>query len=154
MIPFQFFTFWTLLLWILTILFKKNLSNMIKTLSQNMMITIGLIGFIFVLIGHNRLLKKYTFLNTFSLLCINIFTHIVPIIYILYIQNKVLYFSSQKEFILSLFIVIIFSLIYLYFYNPKNVYFFIQLPYYIFILLPFFIYILLSVNLLDYKLII
>ena len=138
--PFQFFTFWTLLLWITTQLFENKIINVIKVLSQNLMITIGIIGFIFVSIGHKPLLKKYKFLNTFLLICINLLTHIVPIIYIINIQTKIHYFSSLIEFISSLFILIPISLIYLYFYNPQDVYFFIQLPYYLFITLPFFIY--------------
>ena len=120
----RLFTIWVLILWLSSLFFKNIYSRFYLATLQNLMITIGLVGFVFASYGHKKISEKYPFIGDPLLWIVNIVTHVVPIYYIFFIQKEIYFFKSPLELFYSILFILFIGLIYLNFVNPQDVYFF------------------------------
>lgn len=131
---YQFFTIWSLTLYIIYLLIKNNINYTIPIYITNYIIssiiTVGIIGSIITYTKINSI--KQVFFNKFKINVDNkiiylfdLLVHVLPLIHILINKNKFINTSSKSNnsFYKSLLILAVILLIYLPNHNISNIYF-------------------------------
>ncbi len=120
----QFFTTWSLFIFILTTLFSKYMPYFILLCSQNLIFTTSIFGYyILNKYGHN-LLKLFTSLKLIYVDIFNYIFHVLPLLYIFVIKKEILVPRNYNDILYS----ILFSICIIYLYlkniNPTKIYWF------------------------------
>lgn len=118
----QFFTTWSVFIFILSNIFVKYMPYSLLLCSQNLIISTSFFGFYLLNKFGSNLLKPY---KSFSLYHVDIFNytfHILPLIYIFIIKKKFLIVRNLYDIFYSIIFSCFISLIYLKLNNPSKIY--------------------------------
>lgn len=140
MFHFQFFTIWSLTLYVIFILLFNiyKIPLYITYFIISLIITIGIYGNLLMQLNKKRIIKKYPFIKNYINI-IDILLHIIPLIHILHYKKYYISNSLQinNSYISRILIILLIS-IYISIYNIENVYFSVNK--YILIIPSFLIY--------------
>jgi len=120
----KFFTTWSVFIFILTNIFRKNLPYFILLCSQNLIFTTSIFGYYLLnKFGHN-LIKRFTSLKLIYIDIFNYIFHVFPMIYILLIKKEILIPRDYNDIIYSILFTLCLMYSYLKLYNPNKIYWF------------------------------
>ena len=118
----QFFTTWSVFIFILSNIFIKYMPYFLLLCSQNLIISTSFFGFYLLNKFGSNLLKSY---KSFSLYHVDIFNytfHIFPLIYIFLIKKNFLIVRNFYDIFYSIIFSCFISFIYLKLNNPSRIY--------------------------------